>query len=186
MKPGAVFVNTSRAEVVDQPALLDAVMRKGVRAGLDVFEGEPSGGEGTYDGPLRDTKGVVCSHHVGASTEQAQEAVAFEVVRIVREFKTTGSVPNVVNVKKGEIATHVLVVRHLDRVGVLAHVLDALKGEGISVQEMENIVLGGAMAAIAQISVDKEPSPSALDQVRRHPDVFDASVFAIEKELAAV
>ncbi len=184
MRPGAVFVNTSRAEVVDQAALLEAVASKGIRAGLDVFEGEPSGGEGAYSGPLTEAKGIICSHHVGASTEQAQEAVALEVVRIVREFKATGSVPNVVNVKKGEIATHVLVVRHLDRVGVLAHVLDALKAEGISVQEMENIVLGGAKAAIAQISLDKGPSEVALSQIRANADVFDVSVFALERELA--
>lgn len=186
MREGAVFVNTSRAEIVDQAALLEAVSAKGVRAALDVFEGEPAGGEGTYEGPLKDTANVICTHHIGASTEQAQEAVAHEVVRIVREFKNSGSVPNVVNVKKGEIATHVLVVRHVDRVGVLAHVLDALKGEGISVQEMENIVLGGAHAAIAQISLDKEPSSAALAQIRSNADVFDASVFALDRETAAV
>lgn len=184
MRPGTIFVNTSRAEVVDQDALLNAVNEKGVRAGLDVFAGEPAGGEGTYDGPLKGNPNVICTHHIGASTDQAQEAVAQEVVRIVREYKQTGSVPNVVNVKKAEIATHVLIVRHADKVGVLAHVLGVLKEEGISVQEMENIVLGGATAAIAQISLDKEPSNGALDVIRSHPDVFDASVFALEKEPA--
>jgi D-3-phosphoglycerate dehydrogenase len=182
MKPGAVFINTSRAEVVDQDALLTAIPEKGIRAGLDVFAGEPAGGEGTYDGPLRDNPNVVCTHHIGASTDQAQEAVAMEVVRIVREYKQTGSVPNVVNVAKAEIATHVLIVRHADRVGVLAHVLGALKDEGISVQEMENIVLGGAQAAIAQISLDKEPSSPTLDAIRANPNVFDASIFALERE----
>ena len=184
MRPGTVFVNTSRAEVVDQSALLKAVSEKKVRAGLDVFEGEPAGGEGAYDGPLKDNSNVICTHHIGASTDQAQEAVAQEVVRIVREFKHTGSVPNVVNVKKAEIATHVLVVRHADKVGVLAHVLSALKEEEISVQEMENIVLGGATAAIAQISLDKEPSSKALESIRSNSNVFDASVFALEKEPA--
>lgn len=184
MGSGTVFVNTSRAEVVDQSALLKAVVEKKIRAGLDVFEGEPAGGEGTYDGPLKSNANVICTHHIGASTDQAQEAVAQEVVRIVREFKQTGSVPNVVNVKKAEIATHVLVVRHADKVGVLAHVLSALKEEEISVQEMENIVLGGATAAIAQISLDKEPSAKALEAIRSNPNVFDASVFALEKEPA--
>jgi D-3-phosphoglycerate dehydrogenase / 2-oxoglutarate reductase len=93
-------------------------------------------------------------------------------------------VPNVVNVKRAEIATHVLVVRHEDRVGVLAHVLSALKDEQISVQEMENIVLGGAKAAIAQISVDKGPSEAALRTIRSNPHVFDVSVIALEREPA--
>jgi len=97
MKPGAIFVNTSRAEVVDQSALLKAIDEKKIRAGLDVFEGEPTTGEGTYEGPLKDNAMVYCTHHVGASTEQAQEAVAAEVVRIVSNFQATGHAPNVVN-----------------------------------------------------------------------------------------
>lgn len=182
MRQGGVFVNTSRAEVVDQAALLEAVGSGRIGAGLDVFDGEPKGAEGAYDGPLKDQAKVVCTHHIGASTDQAQEAVAMEVVRIVREYKQSGSVPNVVNVAKAEHATHVLVVRHADRVGVLAHVLSALKDEEISVQEMENIVLGGAFAAIAQMSLDKKPSERALSAIRSNDSVFDASVFAIERE----
>ncbi len=181
MKKGAYFVNTSRGEVVDQIALLKAIEEKGILAGLDVFEDEPSGGEGDYQGALKDNPNVYCTHHIGASTDQAQEAVAAEAVRIVREYKTTGVVPNVVNIKKAEVATHLLVVRHLDRVGVLAHVLGVLKDEGVSVQEMENIVLGGAKSAIAQISLDKEPSPNALMKVKLNENIFDASVFPIEK-----
>ncbi len=181
MRPGSIFVNTSRAEVVDQAALLAALEEKNLRAGLDVFEGEPEGGEGTYDGPLRENPRVYATHHIGASTDQAQEAIAAETVRIVREYHTTGIVPNAVNVKRTEEATHLLVVRHLDRVGVLAHVLGVLKDEGVNVQEMENVVLGGAKSAIAQISLDKEPSPGALTQVKMNENVFDASVLAMQR-----
>ncbi len=97
MKTGALFLNTSRAEVVDQAALLKAVAEKGIQAGLDVFDGEPSVAEGEYDGELRENPNVYCTHHIGASTEQAQEAVAAETVRIVRVFGETGRAPNVVN-----------------------------------------------------------------------------------------
>jgi D-3-phosphoglycerate dehydrogenase len=181
LKPGSIFINTSRAEVVDQEQLLKAVREKNIVAGLDVFEGEPETAVGTYDGVLRNEPNVYCTHHIGASTEQAQEAIAAEVVRIVKEFRATGSVPNVVNIKRAEVATHLVVVRHLDRVGVLAYVLGVLKDEGVNVQEMENIVLGGATSAIAQISIDKEPSPEALLAIKRNPNVFDASVLAIRK-----
>lgn len=181
MKLGAYFVNTSRGEVVDQISLLKAIEEKGILAGLDVFADEPTGAEGEYQGVLKGNPNVYCTHHIGASTDQAQEAVAAETVRIVREYKNTGVVPNVVNIKRAEVATHLLVVRHLDRVGVLAHVLGVLKDEGVSVQEMENIVLGGAKSAIAQISLDKEPSPNALLKIKLNENVFDASVFPIEK-----
>lgn len=184
-RPGLILVNTSRAEVVDQAALLKALDRGEVFAGLDVFEGEPSGGTGTYDGPLRNSPRAYVTHHIGASTEQAQESIAAEVVKIVSEYRTTGSAPNVVNVTKKGNATHLVVVRHLDRVGVLAHILGILKDEGINVQEMENIVLGGAKSAIAQVSVDKEPTANALLGMKLNPNVFDASVFPIAARPAA-
>jgi len=97
MQPGAMFINTSRSEVVDQAALLDAVKNKGIRAGLDVFDDEPTDAVGSYSGVLCDLDGVYCTHHIGASTEQAQEAVADETVRIVRMFMETGVAQNVVN-----------------------------------------------------------------------------------------
>jgi D-3-phosphoglycerate dehydrogenase len=97
MRSGSLFINTSRAEVVDQAALLDAVRNRGIRAGLDVFDDEPSTPEGEYSGPLCSEPNVYATHHIGASTEQAQEAVAAETVRIVREFMQSGVVINAVN-----------------------------------------------------------------------------------------
>jgi D-3-phosphoglycerate dehydrogenase len=181
MKTGSIFINTSRGEVVDQAALEAALVDGRIMAGLDVFDDEPEGGTGTYSGSLKDLPNVYCTHHIGASTDQAQEAVAAEVVRIVREYKQGGTAPNVVNIKRAEVATHVLVVRHVDRVGVLAHVLGQLKDDGVNVQEMENIVLGGARAAIAQISVDREPSRETIQRIKQDDSVFDASIFAITR-----
>ncbi|MFY9234851.1 MAG: phosphoglycerate dehydrogenase [Fimbriimonadaceae bacterium] len=181
MRPGATFINTSRAEVVDQAALEKALTEKKLFAGLDVFVGEPTGPEGSYDGSLKDNPRVYCTHHIGASTEQAQEAVAAETVRIVWEYMNTGMVPNVVNVSKTDLASHLLVVRHADKVGVLAHVLNVLKDEGVNVQEMENIVLGGAKAAIAQIALDKEPTLAALGTINENANIFGASVLAMNR-----
>jgi D-3-phosphoglycerate dehydrogenase len=97
MKPGSLFINTSRAEVIDQAALLEAIEEKGIRAGLDVFQDEPTGGEGTYNGPLCNNPNVYCTHHIGASTNQAQEAVASETVRIVEDYVKKGEFRNAVN-----------------------------------------------------------------------------------------
>jgi D-3-phosphoglycerate dehydrogenase len=97
LKPGTYFINTSRSEVIDQEALLEVVRTKDIRAGLDVFEGEPSSTVGEYQGVLRDLPNVYCTHHIGASTLQAQEAVAEETVRIFLEFAKTGKAPNCVN-----------------------------------------------------------------------------------------
>lgn len=180
MRPNSIFVNTSRAEVVVQDALLEALTTKNIRAGLDVFEGEPEIAVGTYSGPLQSHPNVYATHHIGASTDQAQEAIAQEVVTIVREYRNKGQVPNVVNIKRAAVATHLLVVRHLDRVGVLAHVLGVLKDEGVNVQEMENIVLTGGSSAIAQISVDRILTEDAILKVKLNPNIFDARVFAMD------
>jgi len=99
MKPGATFINTSRGSVVDEPALIAAVKAKGLRVGADVFAGEPAGGDASWKSPLADLPPAhfVGAHHIGASTDQAQLAVADEVVRIAREFHATGAWINKVN-----------------------------------------------------------------------------------------
>jgi D-3-phosphoglycerate dehydrogenase len=180
MKQGAMFINTSRAEVVDQHALERAVKERGLRAGLDVFAEEPSGGAGSVEAPIFQLSGVIGTHHIGASTDQAQEAIAEETVRIVRLFKETGRPANVVNLAKKSPATHLLAVRHYDRVGVLAAVFDCLKKGGINVQETENIVFDGARAAVARISVDREPAGEVLSALRTcTSDVIDVSLVAL-------
>ena len=162
MREGAYFINTARGEVVDQPALVEAMKSRGIRAGLDVYAGEPTSGTAEFADPIRNEANMYGTHHIGASTDQAQEAIADETVRIVREFKDTGKVPNVVNLARQTPATHRLVVRHLDRPGVLATVLEAIKSEHINVQEMENIVFEGAEAAVARINLDNAPSRDLL------------------------
>jgi D-3-phosphoglycerate dehydrogenase len=180
MKPGSYFINTSRAEVIDQAALVRAVKESGLRAGLDVFAGEPTGGTGTVEDDIFKVDGVIGTHHIGASTDQAQQAIAEETVRIIREYKETGRAPNVVNLAKKTPATHLLVVRHFDRVGVLANVFDQLKGAGINVEETENIVFDGAVAAVARIHLDSAPSDSVLDAIRvNSQDIIELSLLKL-------
>jgi D-3-phosphoglycerate dehydrogenase len=180
MKPGAFFINTSRAEVVDEAALEKAVREKGIRAGLDVFAGEPTGGSGEVSAPIFQLPGVIGTLHIGASTEQAQEAIAAETVRIVREYIGAGRAPNVVNLARKSPACCLLVVRHYDRVGVLAAVFDRLKEADINVQETENIVFDGAKAAVARISLSKEPSDAVLDGIRKSSsDIIELSLLAL-------
>jgi D-3-phosphoglycerate dehydrogenase len=166
MNDGAYFINTSRGDVVDQKALVEAIHAKGIRAGLDVFAIEPTSAVADFEDPIANQTNVYGTHHIGASTDQAQEAIAAETVRIIKTFKETGQVPNVVNLAAQTPATHRLVVRHLDRPGVLAQVLDAIKAESINVQEMENIVFDGAEAAVARINLDKAPSAAMLTSLK--------------------
>ncbi|HMG75786.1 MAG TPA: 3-phosphoglycerate dehydrogenase family protein [Pyrinomonadaceae bacterium] len=180
MRDGAYFINTSRGETVDQGALVEAIHSKGIRAGLDVFASEPTSALAEFTDPIGSEPGVYGTHHIGASTDQAQEAIAAETVRIIQSFKETGQVPNVVNLAQRTPATHRLVVRHRDRPGVLAQVLDAIKAEQINVQEMENIVFEGAEAAVARINLDKAPSQKTLDRLRQgNVDIIELNVLEI-------
>jgi D-3-phosphoglycerate dehydrogenase len=180
LKPGSYFINTARGEVVDYAALEKAIRERDIRVGLDVFAAEPTGATGEFKDPIVALKNVYGTHHVGASTDQAQEAIAAESVRIVKSYKDTGKVPNVVNLAKHTPATHMLVVRHRDCPGVLAHVFDHLRSGEINVQETENVIFEGAQAAVARINLDRPPSAALLKQIQEgNSDILDLHLVTI-------
>jgi D-3-phosphoglycerate dehydrogenase len=180
LKPGSIFVNTARAEVVDHAALERAIRERGLRVGLDVFANEPKDATGEFTDAIASLKNVYGTHHIGASTDQAQEAIAAETVRIIASYKDTGKVPNVVNLAKKTPATHMLVVRHRDRPGVLAHVFDRLRSGNINVQETENVIFEGAHAAVARINLDGEPPEALLQQMQAgNSDILDLHLVTI-------
>lgn len=182
MREGAFFINTSRGEIVDQSALIEAMRTRNIRAGLDVYADEPTTATADFTDAIKDEPNLYGTHHIGASTDQAQEAIAAETVRIVREFKEKGTVSNVVNLARQTPATHTLTVRHRDRPGVLAHVLNLLRAEGINVQEMENIVFAGAEAAVARINLDRAIGDEALRQMReQNEDIIELNLLDVSK-----
>ncbi len=96
MKPGAMLINSSRGELVDEAALLEAIESRGLRVGLDVYGSEPTAGEADFHCALAAHPAVCGTHHIGASTEQAQVAVADGVVAIIRAYED-GDILNCVN-----------------------------------------------------------------------------------------
>lgn len=175
MRPGAYFVNTARAEVVDNDALVRAIADKKLRVGLDVFAGEPSGATGDFADPIVDDPNVYGTHHIGASTDEAEEAVGEEVVRIVAAYKAGAPIPNCVNLATRTPATHLLVIRHADRVGVLAGVLGVLREARINVEDMQNIVFSGGEAAVARLAVVGSAPDDAIARISADPNVFSVS-----------
>lgn len=178
---GAFFINTSRGEVVDQDALEKAVRERGLRCGLDVFADEPTSGQADFEPGIFALDGVQGSHHIGASTDQAQNAVAVETLRIIETYRDEGRVLNCVNIMEETDATHLLVVRHRDRVGVLASVLGTLREADINVQGMENILFAGGEAATARIQVSAAPEAALLDRIARaDDDILAVSLTALD------
>ncbi len=172
MKPGAIFVNTSRGEIVDERALRAAIDSKGLKAGVDVYADEPSGGTADY----RDTdfalQVAAATPHIGASTDEASEAIADEVVRIVRSYVETGKPVNAVNLRAKATEQVSLVVRHYNRVGVLATVLDILRDAGINIEEMENTIFRGGTTASCALKLDRGPDADALAKIRAGENVI--------------
>lgn len=165
LKPGAFFINTARDELVDYDALKELIGPKNLRVGLDVLPSEPNTRHAAYHHPILDAGVVYAVPHIGASTDEAQIAIANETVRILRSFLTKGEVPNVVNIAESSWSRYQLVVRHVDQVGALANVLAVLKRHGINVQELDNTVFEGARAACAKIRLSSRPSDGCLSEI---------------------
>ncbi len=179
MKDGAMLIHTARGGVVDDVALREAVVSGKVRAAPDVFEDEPSGGDAAFESAMKDAEGVYGTPHIGASTEQAQLATADEVVRIIAGYVDSGDVANVVNVLPSRDTGWSIIVRHRDRVGVLASVLGALREENTNVQEMQNVIFRGNEAASATIVVQREPTEALLQKLRAHEHILSVQVRSI-------
>ena len=95
MKKGVRVINCARGGLLDETALYEAI-EQGIVAGaaLDVFEKEPP----TADNPLLQIPEVIVTPHLGASTTEAQEGVAFTVAEQMRDYLTTGALRGAVNV----------------------------------------------------------------------------------------
>ena len=179
MKRGAILLNTSRGELVDEDALLRALDDNDLRAGLDVYADEPGAGTAEWSSALAAHPRVVGTHHIGASTRQAQDAIAAGVVEIIDAF-VQGEARNCVNLTPSRIGSATLTVRHLDRVGVLAHVLDRLSHARLNVEHMENRVFRGGDAAVATIDVAGALSEDLLADLDALPDVLGVSATNID------
>lgn len=165
MGDGTIFINTSRGGLHDEAALVAAMKERGLRAALDVYASEPAGGTSDFRTEIFSLPGFVGTHHVGASTDQAQNAIAHESVRICREFVTRGHAPNAVNIEKHSPAKVQLIVRHLDKVGVLASVLGIIRNHGLNIEEMTNTIFEGSKAAVAVLRLSATPDDAVIQEI---------------------
>ena len=173
---GAVLVNTARAEVLDYAALEELIPKKSLRVGLDVFPEEPDKGSAPFASSLLERGLVYATPHIGASTEQAQRAIALETARIIRAFLTEEDVPNVVNICATSPARYAVVLRMLDKVGVLANTLSVLKRHGINIEEISNTVFEGAIATCTKLRVSGRPSDACVKEIGAFAEVLHVDV----------
>ncbi len=175
LKPDAVLINTSRGELVDETALLAALNTSDLRAGLDVFANEPASGTGKFVSELARHPKVTATHHIGASTQQAQAAVADGVAEIIDAYRA-GEVLYCVNLETAPKRTATLSIRHYNRVGVLACVLQEMSSRGLNVANMQNRILSGSEAAVALIEVSGAVTEELLALLSNLTDVICVTV----------
>lgn len=175
LKPNSIFINTSRSEIINETALIDAIKTKHLKVGLDVFNDEPDAKDGFVSSPLQSLDNVYITHHIGASTEQAQNAIAEETVNIVRDFINSGIIPHWVNRAKKTDAHYLLVVKHFDKPGVLASIFDVLREGNINIEEVENVIFEGGIAACCTMKLNKPATSDMLKGIRNNSDVISIS-----------
>lgn len=175
VRPGTWIINTSRGEIVDDEALLEALDGKDLRAGLDVYNDEPTSSTGAFSSPLATHPNVYGTHHIGASTEQAQRAIAAEVVAMLSDY-ARGHVRNCVNIVVRALGSATLVVRHLDQVGVLSEVLEVVRQHELNIEQMQNTIFAGRQAAVATLQLSGTPRPDFAERLNAIPRVIHARV----------
>lgn len=174
-RDGAWIINTSRGEVVDEPALIQALDERGMRAGLDVFADEPGASQAGFRSALAQHPRTYGTHHIGASTEQAQRATAQGVMDVLTHY-VHGEIRNCVNLETQMLGSCALVVRHKDRVGVLSSILQELKEAGFNVKQMDNRIFLGSEAAVATIRVAQTVTAETADRIRALENVLNVMV----------
>lgn len=177
LKDGAFVINTSRAGVIDEEALFDELSSGRLKAGLDVISDEPEFKQGEFTSRFQELENAYITHHIGASTKQAQLAVAADAVDIVRGYATEGHVRNWLNHCKQTDAPWQLVVRHFDKPGVIANVMSELKEAEINAQELTNVIFDGKKTACCTIQLDARPSHNIMESIRtRQDEVISATL----------
>lgn len=179
VKPNAILINTSRAEIIDEQALINAVKTKNLKVGLDVFRDEPEGKDGSVSSMLQELDNVYVTHHIGASTEQAQNAVAEETIRIIKDYLCSGVIAHWVNRAQKTLASYQLIVKHYDKPGVLAAIFDILREDNINIEEVENVIFEGGIAASCTMRISKPATSEMLKVIRDNPEVLSVSHLAI-------
>ncbi len=175
MKPNTFLINTSRPAVIDEDAMLEAIKEKNIRVALDVFNDEPEGKTGDVSSKIQDNPNIYVTHHIGASTNQAQNAVSEETVNIIKHYLHSGIIDHWVNRAKLTDIKYQLVVKHFDKAGVLASILQIISKGNINIEEIENLIFEGGLAASCTMKLMSPVSSEMLVQMRDNPDVISVS-----------
>ncbi len=179
-RPGVLIVNAARGGIVDEDALLEALESGAVGgAGLDVFAEEPV----SPDHPLVQHEKVICTPHLGASTEQAQVNVSIAVAEQVRDLLLHGVVHNAVNVPSISRELAARIRPYL----VLGEKLGRFQGQLCtgSIEQIE-IEYSGDAADLTVAPITVAVLKGLLEPVSDHVNMVNAPVIAQEHGIRVI
>jgi D-3-phosphoglycerate dehydrogenase / 2-oxoglutarate reductase len=154
-RESVVIVNTSRGELANDAELLHELsQRPGLWYACDVYHGEPAAKEADFVNALAQHPRVYGSHHIGASTKQAEAAIGAEALRMILQYARTRTVDqkNLVNLQNRSQARQTVVLKHHG--AALAGLFAKLADCGCRVQEVENKAFKDGAAFIATVHLD--------------------------------
>jgi D-3-phosphoglycerate dehydrogenase len=180
VKKGVLIVNAARGGIVDEDALLEA-LNEGVvgGAGLDVFVEEPA----KAGHPLIAHERVICTPHLGASTEQAQVNVSVAVAEQIRDFLVSGVVRNAVNMPSISREAAAQIRPYL----VLAEKLGRFHGQLCtgSIEQIE-IEYSGDAARLDVAPITVAVLKGLLETVSDHVNMVNAPLIAQERGIKVI
>ena len=163
---GAIVINAARSELMDFAALAEIAPKKGLRLGFDVYPDFPHVAGGDFAAPVFGPDVLwYGTPHIGAQTMHAKKSVAAETVRIIRSFLVEGTVPNVANVRSSSSSRYQMVVRHFDKIGALANILNVIKRHGINVEELTTNVFDHSPAACTRLNLISRPTEACMQEI---------------------
>lgn len=179
MKSNTLLINTARPDIIDEEAMMEAIRTKNIRVALDVIKNEPEQKTGEVTSPLQSMDNVYVTHHIGASTEQAQDAVAEETVNIIKDFMKSGVIANWVNRSKLSDSRYQLVIKHYDKPGVLASIMNIIRENDINIEEIENIIFDGGVVACCTMKLKRPVSTEMIKTMQQNVNIMSVSHVAL-------
>ncbi|CAG9333748.1 unnamed protein product [Blepharisma stoltei] len=181
-KENVVLINTSRGDIVNEQELLHELnQRAGLWYACDVYQGEPAVKEGDFVHALAQHPRVYGTHHIGASTKQAENAIGQEALRMILQYHRSRTVDaaNLVNMQTRPLANYSVSVRHYGLQGALTTLMGHLRDAGFKILDFENKAFRDGASFKATINIDCN-NPQCLEGIARmisgHEDVINCTV----------
>lgn len=180
MRDGAYIVYIGHPAALDQAALVEVANERNLRVAYDISTPQlTSSKTDQFKARLQALPDVIGTHRLAHHTKQAHEAIADELVRVIRGFLVAGEVVNCVNLLQHSPATWQLFLRLRDTVGVLAAIMEHIRADGINAEEITSRVFTGAKAGCCTIALDERPSTEALHAIRELDGVLHLELRAL-------